>query len=235
MAWGGRGVVQRRGEESVPEAAGSTVRLKSPVNWAVLGLVLERPTYGYELVTRLERRYSGVLEPKQSHIYDALDRLERAGLIEPMPEDASDGNHGERNSTQPSRRSWKLHYRATALGSQAFREYVASLLRNDDPRQLELLRRIGAVVALHQIDALEDLVDRFEDLCLEEAGRLGLPPSRDPNAPSADTVRVVVERLMVKSRHVNLEAQFAWLADAREEIAFLRAAHEDPGNEPAGT
>lgn len=219
----------------MPEAADSAAKLKSPVNWAVLGLVLERPAYGYELVTRLERRYSGVLDPKQSHIYDALDRLERASLIEPLPPDASAGSDENDGPKQASRRGRKLHYRATALGSQAFREYVASLLREDDPQRLELLRRMGSVVALHQIDALEDLVDRYEDHCLKEAGRLGLPPSRDANASASENVRVVVERLMVMSRHANLEAQYAWLARAREEIAFLRTAHEGSGNEPAGT
>ena len=35
--------------------------MQSPVNWALLGLVIERPSYAYELAKRFERTYGSVL------------------------------------------------------------------------------------------------------------------------------------------------------------------------------
>lgn len=59
--------------------------LTSPVTWGVLGLILERSSYGYELLHRLERRYGDVLRVSGSwQIYAALNALENAGFIEPV-------------------------------------------------------------------------------------------------------------------------------------------------------
>jgi DNA-binding PadR family transcriptional regulator len=77
--------------------------MRSAVNWAVLGLVIERPSYGYELFQRLERRYGGVLDPPISQIYAALNALERASLIEPLQEEEPSDEPEERLRS-PARR-----------------------------------------------------------------------------------------------------------------------------------
>jgi hypothetical protein len=33
----------------------STATMRSPINWGLLGLLIQRPSYGYELVQRFER------------------------------------------------------------------------------------------------------------------------------------------------------------------------------------
>lgn len=38
-----------------------TIPMRSPVNWTVLGLVIERSSYGWELWTRFERLYDDVM------------------------------------------------------------------------------------------------------------------------------------------------------------------------------
>src|SRR5271168_3961392 len=95
---------------SMPESAAanpltnSTVPMRSPVNWALLGLVIERPSYGYELVKRFQREYEDVLPlSSESHVYTALKALERRGLIEETP--------GKGGGRQP-----KPCYHATATG-----------------------------------------------------------------------------------------------------------------------
>jgi DNA-binding PadR family transcriptional regulator len=35
--------------------------MQSPVNWALLGLVIERPSHAYELAHRFDRTYDGAL------------------------------------------------------------------------------------------------------------------------------------------------------------------------------
>src|SRR5258708_7307432 len=84
--------------------------MRSPVNWSLLGLVIQRASYGYELVQRFERAYGEALElSSPSQIYTALDILARHRLIELLPPSES-----AEHSRQP-----KPHYRATAAGIEA--------------------------------------------------------------------------------------------------------------------
>ena len=196
--------------------------MRSAVNWAVLGLVIERPSYGYELFQRLERRYGGVLEPPISQIYAALNALERAALIEPLTEEAR-ALEPEDGLRPAARRQPKVHYRATASGARAFREWVAEQMR-EDPRHVELLRRIAGTAAagVDRTGTMRDLVDAYERACVEEASKLPLPPARDAMTPAA-AAGELVERLVLAARRGLLDAHFAWIAYARTEIdAFER-------------
>jgi DNA-binding PadR family transcriptional regulator len=68
------------GEQPRKERAYS---IRSPVNWTVLSLVIERPSYGWELWNRFDRLYGDVLPiGNESSIYAALNALSKAGLIE---------------------------------------------------------------------------------------------------------------------------------------------------------
>jgi DNA-binding PadR family transcriptional regulator len=201
--------------------------MRSAVNWAVLGLVIERPSYGYELFQRLERRYGGVLEPPISQIYAALNALERAALIEPLTEEALrlESDDGLRPA---ARRQPKVHYRATASGARAFREWVAEQMR-EDPRHVEMLRRIAGTAAagIDRTGTMRELVDAYERACVEEASMLPLPPARDGGTPAA-AAGELVERLVLAARRGLLDAHFAWIAYARKEIeAYERNAHRD--------
>ena len=50
------------------------------VKHAVLGLVIERPGYGYELIQRLEQRIEG-WRPSETAVYPALRSLRAEGMI----------------------------------------------------------------------------------------------------------------------------------------------------------
>ena len=50
------------------------------VKHAVLGLVIERPGYGYELIQRLEQRIEG-WRPSETAVYPALRSLRMEGMI----------------------------------------------------------------------------------------------------------------------------------------------------------
>ncbi|HMJ02489.1 MAG TPA: PadR family transcriptional regulator [Conexibacter sp.] len=205
------------------------------MNWAVLGLVIERPSYGYELFQRLERRYGGVLEPPISQIYAALNALERAELIEPLPLEQSVGAAEE--AAPVRRRQPKVHYRATASGARAFRAWVAEGMR-DDPQHAELMRRIAGTAAaagVDRVEAMRELVDTYERACVEEASRLPLPPARRAATPAA-AAGELVERLVLAARRGLLDSHFAWIDYARKEIdAFEggQAARTGPGHDAA--
>lgn len=205
--------------------------MRSAVNWAVLGLVIERPSYGYELFQRLERRYGGVLDPPISQIYAALNALERAALIEPLPV-AEHGDEPDDGLRPAARRQPKVHYRATASGARAYREWVAEQMR-DDPHHVELLRRIAGTAAAggDRVGTMRALVDAYERACVEEASKLPLPPVRSAATPAA-AAGELVERLVLAARRGLLDAHFAWIVYARKEIDAFDATrpHSD---EPA--
>ncbi len=211
--------------------------MRSAVNWAVLGLVIERPSYGYELFQRLERRYGGVLEPPISQIYAALNALERADLIEPRPAGeppvAADGDGAAVAPRRQSvRRQPKVHYRATASGARAFRAWVAEGMR-EDPQHGELLRRLAGAAAAPGVDrvgAMRELVDTYERSCVEEASRLPLPPARSAATP-AGAAGELVERLVLAARRGLLDAHFAWIDHARKEIDAYEQGRSD-GTQP---
>lgn len=193
--------------------------MRSQVNWAVLGMLIERPSYGYELHQRIARRFpADVLDPLPSHVYAALNVMERAGFIEPLPEDLDDAPEAARGR----RRQPKVHYRVTPEGARAFREWMAAELRSD-PGQVEFFRRLALASGMGRNGLLDELVDTYEDACAREAQALpilgadGLP-ARSPDA--------LVNRLTVAARRAALEGQMSWLRYARKEIEAFEHGEE---------
>jgi DNA-binding PadR family transcriptional regulator len=191
--------------------------MRSSVNWAVLGMLIERPSYGYELHQRLARRFPpDVLDPAPSHVYAALNTLEKRGFIEPLVGQVDDGS--------VSRRQPKLHYRATALGGREFRGWLAEQLRAD-PAHTEFVRRLALAAGMRRAAVVHELVDAFEDGCMREAHALPMPGADGQPARSADAL---MQRLTVGARRAVLDAQMAWMQHARKEIeAFERWQEQD--------
>lgn len=193
--------------------------MRSRVNWAVLGLLLERPSYGYELHQRLARRLPAeLLDPTPSHVYAALNVLERRGFIEPLLH-AED----EETTRDARRRQPKVHYRATAAGASAFRRWLAEQMRSD-PEHAEFVQRV-ALVAGMRVGRMHELVDAYEAACAREAQALQLTgadgmPARSPDA--------LMQRLMIAARRATLDAHMSWLRYARKEIeAYERGGEAD--------
>src|SRR4029077_595702 len=140
--------------------------MRSPINWAVLGLLIERPGYGYELRQRLDREYDGVLSPSESHIYKALDELEGRGFIEktlgsPALSDA--------DRVQP-----KVSYRATAEGVRGFQERLFGQMREDRRQSWVFLRQL-AVFAYEPHAGLR-ILERLEREYADEARAAPVTP-----------------------------------------------------------
>lgn len=191
--------------------------MRSTVNWAVLGLVIEKPSYGYELSQRFERRFGEVLRVGTSHIYAALNSLEKEALIEPMPSEQGSGK----------RRQPKIHYRATAAGARAYRGWLGQRMR-DDSQRVELLGRLLSTGSLDP-RAMLALVDRYERECLEEASRIAIP-RRDEPGGAGDAAHALAERLVAEERRLALHGQLMWVEFARREIHALdeRGASQSP-------
>lgn len=179
--------------------------MRSTTNWMVLGLVIERPSYGYELSKRAERQFGDFFTIARSHVYAALDSLVRRAMIERM--EIETGSH-----RQP-----KPHYRATAAGVRAYRGWLGRSMR-EDPRRVELMERL---LSVHRADAtvMLDVIAVYEQACLDEISTIALNPAERTVAPHD-----VALRLLMEERRLALQAQMQWIDYARRE---LRGADPD--------
>jgi DNA-binding PadR family transcriptional regulator len=201
LAVPGEHVMQERGADPASSAV-----LRSQVACAVLGLVIEKPSHGYEIGQRFERRFGGFLSVGRSSIYAALGSLMDAALIEKM---------STRSTTGVSRGAKAgASYRATARGARAYRSWLAERVRND-PQRVEMLGRM-TLAGVHSVDAALDFIDRYEHECVREAQELARPS--DSAASGRGGISGLVERLLIEERRRIIDAQLAWITYARAEL-----------------
>jgi DNA-binding PadR family transcriptional regulator len=120
------------GAERVREPQGS---MQSPVNWALLGLVVERPSYAYKLAQRFDSTYEGALAlSSTSHVYTALRSLLERRLIEEVP--------GGGTGRQP-----KPCYRATREGLEHYQQWLIGQLSEERRRQRLFTIELAALMS----------------------------------------------------------------------------------------
>jgi DNA-binding PadR family transcriptional regulator len=205
-------------EDRGVDPAGSAV-LRSQVVCAVLGLVIEKPSHGYEIGQRFEARFGGFLNAGRSSIYAALGTLMDAGLIEKMAGRSSTGVRQGAKAGAP--------YRATARGARAYRGLLAERVRND-PQRVEMLGRM-TLAGVHSIEAAIDFIARYEQECVREAQEIARP--EHAATPDSAGVTAVVERLLVEERRRMIDAQLGWITYARAELralATVSVGDDDP-------
>lgn len=178
--------------------------LRSDVYWALLGLIIARPSYGYELTQRYERTY-GELLPLSSpgQIYKGLDSLEVKGLIEKAPGDGD-----------PDRQP-KMHYRATAHGLECYEARLVARAAEEARRS----RQWGHELATLPPEAALVVLDSYEQRCLEEAERTR--PFVPHGEHGAENGERLAERLAAEDTRLILEAKLSWIARARCELRAL--------------
>jgi DNA-binding PadR family transcriptional regulator len=178
--------------------------MHSPVYWALLGLVIERPSYAYELAQRFERTYDGVVALSSvSHVYTALATLRSRSLIEEVP--------GTRAGRQP-----KTRYRATAAGIDGYREWLIGQVGEDRRRQELLVLQLTSLTRNPEL-ALA-VMDGYEQACLAQATS---PPLARERLEGVDARSRLRERLMAEENRLAAGAKLAWIEYARRELKAL--------------
>ena len=182
--------------------------MRSSVNWTVLGLVIERASYGWELWTRFERLYGDVLPiGSESNVYGALDALRDRGFIEGVGEPRRGGSGANR---QP-----KPHYRATAEGVEAYASWVIAQAREHNRRSLLFARQLGALA--QQPQTALGILERYELACLDDKGAKIPTVSEFPDR----VVPGLADRLASAYGRSVMAATFGWIDYARREFAAL--------------
>jgi DNA-binding PadR family transcriptional regulator len=203
---------------SIEQSAKGWENVRSPIYWALLGLVIERSGYGYELLKRFERSYGSTLPIKSDwHIYRALNGLREKGLVEEIPVD--EVAH-ESVGRQP-----KPHYRATREGFTRYRDWL--IAQAPPQRSSSLLVRHLAALARSPRVALE-IIDHYERAFLTEAERVARAEGKRDEGPPP----TLADRLAVKEGRLASAVNISWLEYARAEFLALLDRNGEP-HEPA--
>jgi DNA-binding PadR family transcriptional regulator len=185
--------------------------IRSAITWALLGLLIERPGYGYELVARYEREYGEHLPiTSDGQIYRGLDRLREHRFIE---EESSDPASPPRGTRQP-----KPNYRVTGLGIRAYADWLAASVWASREQAQVLIREL---VSLSDKPALAlAVLDAYEARCLREqrVSREELAAAQVPGRAG------LLARLAGEERSLALRALLPWCQHARAELQAYAAS-----------
>jgi len=164
----------------------------------VLGLLVERPGYGYDLQQRIDARLR-FLGLSESAVYKILERLEADGWIEEA---------GQRRCGATRRGAPRVMYRATEMGREHFRAWIAA------PCGRTLLRdELQAKLAVAEPADLPELMAAAEAQsreCLAELAALHRPvlaQAAELDVPWRDAAAMMVDDFRLRS----LQTLVDWL------------------------
>jgi DNA-binding PadR family transcriptional regulator len=180
--------------------------MTSPVYWALLGLIIERESYAFELAQRFQEMYRNVISlSSTSHVYTALGVLEGRGLVEQIP--------GTRPGRQP-----KPSYRATARGIESYGEWLVGYVREDRRRQAMFVLGLSALAG--NASWVTEILDRYEQALLERE-RSSDPLTFDgaPDGPGGE----LVARILRAEDELSTAAKRSWVKAARAALEDVDA------------
>jgi len=184
--------------------------MTSPVNWALLGLIIERESYAFELAQRFQAIYTDVISlSSTSHVYTALGALESRALVEQIA--------SGRTGRQP-----KPNYRATALGVESYGEWLVGYVHEDRRRQAMFV--LGLASLAGNTDWVAEILDRYERALIEHDGA-GAVLALDglPDGPGA----ALITRILPAENELSLAARQAWVRHARAALEDSDAKTSD--------
>jgi DNA-binding PadR family transcriptional regulator len=182
--------------------------IRSALAWALLGLVIESPSHGYELAQRFRRVYGDtLLLDNRRHIYRLIQTLQAHELIEETAPSVQE-------APAPNRLP-KPHYRATQQGARAYAEWL--LIQMEEERQRQ--RLFARQLAMLQPAAALQVMDRYEEECLTEA---------DESERAESAREIVAERLADQDEQLALGARLSWIRYARRELEALVGGRAQP-------
>lgn len=182
------------------------IKFNSVRHWLVLALVIERPSYGYELAMRYTQRF-GVIQPlATTNVYNSLDQLERHELIAQL--------HSVQLRATRGPRGKRAYYEATLKGVNAHAEWLQAPIK-EEYWKTELLARIATATSIG-MSGLRKLLDEYEQHVLKDlelAGQLQ-PAGREP----IEDIRALLSTLIGQERRIKCVAEQRWAESARRAI-----------------
>lgn len=174
---------------------------------ALLGLLLDRPAYPYQLADRLQQRLGPAWEVNSGQLYQTIKRLEGEGLIARVQNVSPD--HEDRHV-----------FAITDDGVAEFERWFAEAGGTVRLSRRPLLAKITFAGPRRLQDAMA-MVDAYELECaerLKEIGRLREALPADGPLIRADQVLL---RLNLSADVFQLEGELRWARHAREMLSWL--------------
>lgn len=182
---------------------------------AVLGLIVERRGYGYDLVRRFNDRFGAAWNLNQSTIYVALDDLYDKGFVTAF----------DRNGELPEgrlRRSMKLTYEATPSGLERFSTWLTAPVGKVDPVRSELFLKVGLATPEHAL-ALLGVIDAQIDACTNALADLLARYELDASGAREVQWSVAATYFINDAGVGRLQGDLAWLRRVRAGVEAMRA------------
>lgn len=163
------------------------------MKYAVLGMLIERRGYGYDLANRLQRRLGPGFRAAYGAVYVSLDQLAKEQLV------------AESKRVQVGRQV-KVYYAATPAGEERFRAWMREA-PSREPLRGELYLKL-AVAQGADLSLLRDELERLERECLRdiEAHSALIADQHDGDGPMRweDAVRWLADSAVVERLHSDL-------------------------------
>ncbi|MGQ0670518.1 MAG: PadR family transcriptional regulator [Actinomycetota bacterium] len=178
----------------------------SKVEVVILGLLAEETLYGYELLERFRSRSMGFwVEVAKASVYQALQRLERQGLVMGKAQEGTEG---------PDRRVYKI----TRPGRDRLRRGLPECFAGAGPYEMDSSLALGFS---HLLPA--EAVRRGLDLREESLAsfRAAIAAERARAAADHSPGRAVANRLLDQQEAL-AKAEAAWLAAFRRDLGKIR-------------
>jgi DNA-binding PadR family transcriptional regulator len=190
----------------------SCASIRSPVYWTHLGLIIERPDYGYGLMQRFEHEYGEAMPLSGNSVYEGLDVLQKAGLIEEYM-----AKSGRRRQPTP-------HYRATPEGVRAYGDWLMARVRIERRRSRLFARQLAALASEPQLGL--EVIEHYERARLEEARADAIAHTRgNGSAGSGDSLAVA---LPAEQARLAIEVEVPWARYARARFTELSKTRVSP-------
>ncbi|MEA1871279.1 MAG: PadR family transcriptional regulator [Candidatus Bipolaricaulota bacterium] len=168
-----------------------------PVQYAVLGSLMEGELHGYELRRRLASTLGPIWHIATSQLYSVLHRLEEADLLSVRLE-------------QPENRPPRKVYAVTTQGEEAFWGWVTAPVRHLRDARVELLAKLYFLrrLAPNRIAALIEV----------EVATLKRLHDRLSRRGSLITEDEALGRLALRFRLGQVESAIRWLSECHDEL-----------------
>jgi DNA-binding PadR family transcriptional regulator len=187
------------------------------IKYALLGLLREKPDYGYHLRKRFEERLGTVWRLNPGQVYQTLQALVKAGLANEIVDDRAVADPSEMRS----RRLFEL----TAKGERLLERWLQRSPARARPARDETLLRLlvipvdGHDEAARQIDKLLRVQRRFAASLVAEKHRL----------PGSMERPQLVREVGLEAALLHTEAHIKWLELARRRLQDSAGAADDHG------
>lgn len=169
-----------------------------PVDYAVLGLLLEGPAHGYDLQQRFRGRLGPVWRVAWSQLYSVLHALESRGWVRSSASRASGG---------PPRHTYAI----SAAGRRAFYEWAAAPVTRLRDLRVEFLAKLF-FLRQHRPEELADLLARQADALEQADADRAEPTGGDP----------WMAAVAASFRRHQTESALAWISEVEGSLARER-------------